>query len=377
LACIGLDEPTWTVSKFVPEALRISREIQQRGKLPILVGGTLYYIQSLLVQESLVQEEDYDDSSAVKYPILDESTDVILDKLREVDPVIVNRWHPSDRRKIQRSLEIWLKTGKRASDVYAEQKKQLESSLPKDDLNAGFDPLVFWIHAKKDVLDLRLHKRVVTMVDSGLLDEVKELSQFQYKLEAEQNHHDATKGIWISIGYKEFSDHTRALNNGATDKELAELKQKAIERTQISTHQYAKYQHKWIRNKLLKALQRSGISSVYLLDGSDLNIWQASVSDRAIDVTDSFLKGSEIPDPVEFASPFEDELKPKGEDLSYNQDQWQKKTCEHCHVVAITPSDWEKHITGNKHKRVLAGKRKRSMVTLPDTITGSEIDATS
>jgi tRNA dimethylallyltransferase len=48
LGCIALDKPTWTVGKFVPEALRIVKEIRSRGRLPILVGGTHYYIQSVI-----------------------------------------------------------------------------------------------------------------------------------------------------------------------------------------------------------------------------------------------------------------------------------------------------------------------------------------
>jgi tRNA dimethylallyltransferase len=370
LGCIGLEEPPWTVGKFVPEALRISQEIRSRGKLPILVGGTHYYIQSFLVQESLVVREGevYEELSAINFPILNEPTNVILDKLREVDPVIATRWHPDDRRKISRSLEIWLKSGKRASDVYAEQKRKAsEQSQPDGDPETKFDPLTFWVYADKDTLNPRLHQRVLKMVNSGLLDEVKELSEAQSKMEIEKSQVDLTRGIWISIGYKEFADHTIALTKKAPTVELEELKNKAIERTQISTHQYAKSQLKWIRNKLIKALQRAGTSSIYLLDGSDINKWQISVSDRAIEVTRSFLNGTILPDPIQFASPYEGELLPKGQDLSHDREQWQKKTCDTCGVSAITPSDWEKHISSNRHKKTLASKRRRALVATPNT----------
>jgi tRNA dimethylallyltransferase len=369
LGCIGLEEPTWTVGKFVREALRISQEIRGRGKLPILVGGTHYYIQSFLVQESLVAQEGeaYEDLNAASYPILNESTTVILDKLREVDPVIANRWHPDDRRKIARSLEIWLKSGKRASDVYAEQQnKALEQS---------HDPLIFWVYANKEALNPRLHQRVVKMVDSGLLDEVQELSEAQSRMKTENTQVDPTRGIWISIGYKEFADHTIAQKEAAPEAQIEQLKNNAIERTQISTHQYAKSQLKWIRNKLLRALQRAGTSNIYLLDGSDIGIWQSSVSDRAVDVTKSFLVGEVLPDPIQFAAPYEEELLPKGQDLSHNREQWQKKTCDTCGVSAITSTDWEKHITSNRHKKVLASRRKRALAARPNTNTNTSIQS--
>jgi len=373
LGCIGLEEPTWTVGKFVPEALRISKEIRSRGKVPILVGGTHYYIQSFLVQDSLVHDEGeiYEDVSSVSFPILKEPTNVILEKLREVDPVIADRWHPSDRRKISRSLEIWLKSGKCASEVYAEQKVR---ALDQPNLGAApepvLDPLIFWAYSNKDALTHRLHQRVLKMLDSGLLEEVNELSRKQLELERELRQVDLTRGVWISIGYKEFADYTAASHREAPEAELEDLKRKAVERTQISTHQYAKSQLKWIRNKLIRALQRAGTSKIYLLDGSDLENWQVSVSEKAVAVTRSFLNGANLPDPVQFASPYQEELMPKGQDLSHSREQWQKKTCDTCGVVAVTLSDWKKHFTSNRHKKILASKRKRALVAVLKTNNG-------
>ena len=101
---------------FRKECLRLIDDIHTRGKLPVLVGGTHYYTQSVLFQGQLVikddglsgEEEDTDMVDAakpsLKWPILDAEPEVVLQKLWEVDPIMAERWHPKDTRKIRRSL---------------------------------------------------------------------------------------------------------------------------------------------------------------------------------------------------------------------------------------------------------------------------------
>ncbi|KAK5057159.1 tRNA dimethylallyltransferase, mitochondrial, partial [Cryomyces antarcticus] len=76
-----------------------------------------------------------------RWPVLEESTEKMLEKLHEVDPIMANRWHPNDRRKIQRSLEIYLETGKKASDIYEEQKprRQVSPFSDQDFSNASIE----------------------------------------------------------------------------------------------------------------------------------------------------------------------------------------------------------------------------------------------
>ena len=67
LGCIGFGEPTWVVGTFVKRALGVIEEIRSRGKLPILVGGTHYYTQSLLFRDRLAEtEEDGQDGGEKK-----------------------------------------------------------------------------------------------------------------------------------------------------------------------------------------------------------------------------------------------------------------------------------------------------------------------
>jgi len=131
LGCIGLQEPTWVVGTFVSRALKVIEEIRMRGKLPILVGGTHYYTQSLLFRDRLIgNDADPGELADIKLgtervdlPVLQQSTEVLFAELQKVDPVMAERWHPRDRWKIQRSLEIYLRTGHTAAEVYTQQRK--------------------------------------------------------------------------------------------------------------------------------------------------------------------------------------------------------------------------------------------------------------
>jgi len=346
-------------------------EIRSRGKLPILVGGTHYYTQSLLFRNALSDETTlepgHDQNS---FPILDEPTDVILAKLKEVDPVMAQRWHPNDRRKIRRSLEIFLKTGKPASKVYDEQRVRKE--LPPDiacstgedgSSHMRFPTLVFWVHANKETLYPRLDGRVDKMLARGLLREVDALTTFRRNFEGRTGATvDQSRGVWVSIGYKQFLDYHHGAN--ATDvnaADLAKLKIAATEKTQAATRQYANSQIKWIRIKLLNAIAGAGQTrNVFLLNGSDLSKWEEDVLDPAISVAKRFLDGEELPGPSSLSAVAAEMLTPKREyDLSQRPDLWQKRTCETCGTVSVTENDWNRHVKSRGHRSAVGIVKKQ------------------
>ncbi|KAF2746276.1 tRNA isopentenyltransferase [Sporormia fimetaria CBS 119925] len=369
LGRIGLEEETWTVGRFVENALEAIQDIRDRGKLPILVGGTHYYTQSLLFEDILADQSGPTDTPTQRFPILDEPTEVILERLREVDPVMADRWHMNDRRKIQRSLEIYLKTGKPASQIYEEQRANRESSPNADSPDSAtapglrFPTLLFWVHASKDILNPRLDARILKMLDRGLLDEVQSLSEFQRTYEAEPGIAlDQTRGIWVSIGYKEFIPYQTALSSGqASASELEKLKKAAIEKTQAATRQYAKRQLRWIQIKLLNALFGAGQKhSLFLLDGSDLSQWEEMVLRPAEDITGSFLSGNPLPEPTSLSALANEMLVPKRDyDLAQRPDLWKRRTCETCGTVAVNENDWKLHINSRAHRRRVNGSMKK------------------
>ncbi|KAF2644031.1 tRNA isopentenyltransferase [Massarina eburnea CBS 473.64] len=377
LGCIGLEEETWTVGKFVSKVLGVIDEIRSRGKLPILVGGTHYYTQSLLFKDSLSDNLPVEkgNSQETRFPILEESTEVILARLKEVDPVMADRWHPNERRKIQRSLEIYLKTGKPASKIYDEQRLKRELSPHSGDGEEGttglrFSTLVFWVHAAKDILYQRLDGRVDKMIEKGLLSEVETLSKFSASYETSTGKHlDQSRGIWVSIGYKEFLKYRAALTSGTSEKELSQLKSVAINSTQAATRQYAKRQVRWIQIKLLNALINAGQQgNTFLVDGSDISKWDEKVAQPANDITKEFLASGTLPDPLELSTTAREMLVPRRDyDLAQRPDLWKKKVCDTCGCIAVTENDWNLHIKSRAHRRAVGARKKAENAPSPTT----------
>ena len=339
--------------------------------MPILVGGTHYYTQSLLFQDALSDEATLDlKNSESQFPILEETTDVILAKLKEVDPTMADRWHPNERRKIRRSLEIFLRTGRPASQIYDEQRLRREHSPGSSGAATGdsgtglrFPTLVFWVHASKDTLYPRLNGRVDKMLSKGLLEEVETLTSFRQDYEARTGTTvDQSRGIWVSIGYKEFLSYQDGLhNNKVGTSDLEKLKVSAIERTQAATRQYANRQIKWIRIKLLNALASAGQQgNVFLLDGTNLSKWEEHVISPATSITQKFLSGEVLPAPCSVSDTASEMLTPKREyDLGQRPDLWQKRVCDTCGTVAVTENDWALHVKSRAHRRAVGIEKKQ------------------
>lgn len=373
LGFITLNEEPWRVGLFKKKAGQIIKEIRSRGRLPIVVGGTHYYTQSLLFEDSLLREnadrEDHaspelsNEEIAERFPILEGPTEVMIERLREVDPVMADRWHPKDRRKIRRSLEIFLMTGKKASEFYIEQKKRkidgnAENTISEHLVNSG-STLLFWVHAESEALKKRLDSRVDKMVDAGLLDEVKSMEEFLSQQSKADVTVDRTRGIWISIGWKEFEPYLKALENGTTSsKDLQTLYELSMEQMKAATRQYARRQVRWIRLKFIPALSdENSLDKLYLLDGTDISKWAEAVSDPAIDIAAKFLDGSELPPPHELSNAAQKFLAPN-DGLEEKPDVWFRRECELCHVTTVTDLQWQTHLNSRRHRGLVKKKQK-------------------
>ena len=149
----------YRVNSFVRDACGIIGEIHDRQSLPVVVGGTNYYLQNLIWADGLISND--------QLHVLPESQREVLTNalqgpdshslwtvLNDFDPVSASKWHPSDTRRVRRSLEVLLATGKKHSEVIQEQIK-----------NPRFRTLVFWLYSDFEVLDQRLEKRCREMMD--------------------------------------------------------------------------------------------------------------------------------------------------------------------------------------------------------------------
>ncbi|KAK4230395.1 IPP transferase-domain-containing protein [Podospora fimiseda] len=375
LGNVELGEEPWFVTKFKKEATSIIYDIRTRGKTPIVVGGSSYYLDSLLFDDKLVENleqattenwKSTREELAEKYPILTGPPDALLAKLREVDPVMADRWHPNDDRKIRTSLEIYFGTGRRASDIYAEQRTRKESkwassSATARDPNLG-EVLLFWLYADRDLLNERLEKRVDKMVKRGLISEIAEAYDYLQKRLSSGETVDISKGIWQSIGFRQFEPYLRTLKESPDNPSLAQLKEVGVDDTKTATRQYAKYQVRWLKTKTILALQEEKLlDRFYLLDSSNIQKWHEEVLAKGVELARRFLAQEELPKPINVSETAQKVLT-EALERSNRKDTPCLKTCEICKKTVLTEELWHAHITSRKHAKVVRALKKRALV---------------
>ncbi|CAK7215316.1 tRNA dimethylallyltransferase, mitochondrial [Sporothrix curviconia] len=424
LGTIGLHEPTWDVDRFRKEASQIIQEIRSRGRLPIVVGGSQYYTDGLLFDHHLVEREDDSqeldedrrdaalDDHTKAFPILNESTETMLAELARVDPVMAARWHPKDRRKIQRSLTIFLTTGRRASDIYAEQQQRRdERDKARDEARQGqpaeglqqkdWPCLLLWVYAKPDILNARLDARIDTMIERGLEQETSDMYNTLQEAAAKGIEVDRTRGIWQSIGFKEMEPYEVAKRaaNGAEAEEhdadgetpgeegkgerdgpdLDKLREQGLDGIKYGTRRYARYQLRWIKHQTISHLADiQALDRLYLLDSTDRAAWHRNVAETGVQLTDAFLKDgpAALPEPVDVSETAREVLtttiSASRKRLQPDRIAEEKKSCAICHVTVQTEDQWKLHMRSSRHRRVLAKHKRRALVPVPSDAAQDE-----
>lgn len=387
LGNISLDHETWVVGVFKREAGRIIQEIRSRGRVPIVVGGTHYYTNALLFRDSLVEKEDASSEgvvvqdNATQHPILNDTTEAMWEKLKEVDPVMADRWHPNDRRKIRRSLEIFLTAGRPASEIYAEQQSRKRTEpAPQHDFTKP-DALLFWVHSESPVLKERLDRRVDKMLDNGLMNELTEVNDYlRSKLESGEQV-DLTRGIWQSIGFKEFQPYLQAVERGADVTELEKSRRDCLEVMKTATRRYAKYQTKWISKQMLPLLEEEGDQDrLYVLDSTDVTRFSGEVLDKAASLTQLFLAGDSMPDPPSLSEAANNVLNAARKSALSAQGTPCRKHCSICETTLLTEESWQLHIRGKAHRRKARHASRTALVPSQDIKTAlveAETNSTS
>ncbi|CAG8461452.1 4300_t:CDS:10 [Diversispora eburnea] len=339
-----------------------AKEIHNRDRIPIIVGGTHYYIQSLLWKHTLVGDNEEEGLECEE--ILNAETEVLYKHLQEVDPVMSNRWHWNDRRKIRRSLQIYLQTGKPHSEWIKEQHQSEEETSLRFPRTC-----IFWLYADPKVLDKRLDERVDKMIERGLFSEIESMNNQVNEGKIMGKKIEFTRGIWQSIGYKEFEPYLIALketekkdDNKNIDndiKDLNSLKKQCTENMKIATRRYSRYQIKWIRNRfLLKCYQSNNMNNgdirIYLLNATSLENWKQEVCDKAISIAKEYLETGNGPDPIS--------INPEYSELLITWTKYQCDVCtffnENLPVIINGPYNWDQHLKSKWHKSNVKWKKE-------------------
>jgi len=207
----------FSVADYCQMAGEVIRDIAQRGKIPVMVGGTGLYIDSLVNGVDFGEEQG---DARIREELMDlaekEGNEAVHKILTKIDPETAAKYHPNNLRRIIRAIEVYKTQGKTVSEKEKEEKV------------SPYDVAYFCIDWDRDVLYDRINRRVDVMVADGLIDEVKDLLDRDI---------DPKCTAMQSIGYKEFYGY---LNGESTlDEALDTIKQ--------SSRHYAKRQLTWFR----------------------------------------------------------------------------------------------------------------------------------
>jgi tRNA dimethylallyltransferase len=219
---IDIIDPTeaYSVAAFRHDALRLMADITQRGKIPLLVGGTMLYFKALREGLSPLPQADAALRAELDAEIAQHGIEHLHRKLAEVDAETAARLHSTDTQRIQRAMEIYRLSGQPMSVLIQHQK---QNPLPYRILSIALIP------SDRAVLHQRIATRFADMLKQGLEDELRGLRE-KYPL-----HPNMTS--MRCVGYRQTWEY---LDGQITE---AELLEKGI----AATRQLAKRQLTWLR----------------------------------------------------------------------------------------------------------------------------------
>ena len=211
---------SYSAARFRDDALAAMREIAERGRIPLLVGGTMLYFKALVEGLNELPEADPMIRLVID-TIADESgPGAVYQRLKEVDPQTAARLDPNDSQRIQRALEIFFITGKTMAELLA---KPRYVYFPYTPIRIALVP------EDRSGLHRRIEERFARMLEEGLVEEVAKLRD-EYGL-------DATTPSMRCVGYRQTLQH---LNGDLSREEL-------LDHGVAATRQLAKRQLTWLR----------------------------------------------------------------------------------------------------------------------------------
>lgn len=214
----------FSVEDFSKEAKSLVKKINQNMRIPIVTGGTGFYIDSLIFDMNygrVEKNQAYRDE--LQQVAQEKGNEYLYKKLESLDPETSKRYHHNEVNRVIRALEIYKVSGDIPSKIRTGERR----------LNDKVDPLVFFLnYDNRDILYNRINQRVLEMVNMGLVDEVRDLI-YRFKL-------DSKSQSMSAIGYKEVLKY---IDNNISLDEMINLIQK-------NTRHYAKRQITWMKKYL-------------------------------------------------------------------------------------------------------------------------------
>lgn len=212
----------FSVYDYLSAALPVIRDILERGKLPVVCGGTGQYLSSLLYGHDYGTGDEEAEIKATKdltEEFEQKGIGPLYSRLKEIDPEAASNIEPNNTRRVIRALAVFDALGM----TFTEKNRRSKASGPE------YPFKVFMIDWDREVLYDRINRRVGIMIDNGLAEEAKMLQGMNV---------DRTSTCWQAIGYKEMLKYL----------EGEESLDEAADRIRIGTRHYAKRQLTWLRS---------------------------------------------------------------------------------------------------------------------------------
>jgi tRNA dimethylallyltransferase len=211
---------SYSAARFRDDALTLMREITERDRIPLLVGGTMMYFKALTEGLNELPEADPMIRLVIETMADEQGWPAVHEKLAKVDPETAARLQPNDSQRIQRALEVYYITNKPMSELL---KKPKYVYFPYTPIKISLVP------SDRDILHMRIAERFDGMLEAGLVGELRGLRN-EYGL-------DTSMPSMRSVGYRQAWDHLE----GRID--AAGLREQGI----AATRQLAKHQLTWLR----------------------------------------------------------------------------------------------------------------------------------
>ena len=208
----------YSVADYKKDAKIAIKEILQKGKVPIIVGGTGLYVDSLIYEieyPNIEFDEEY--RQELEGIAEQDGLEKLYQQAKEIDPEAIRKISKNDKKRILRILEIYHATGKNKSEQEKESRKK----------EVEYDYRVFALDWDREKLYERINKRVDIMIEQGLVDEVRKI----------YGKYDKFPTAMQGLGYKEVVEY---LNKEIT-------KEQMLEKIKQETRRYAKRQLTWFR----------------------------------------------------------------------------------------------------------------------------------
>ena len=214
----------FSVYDYQKKTKKLISDMNKRGRIPIIIGGTGLYINSLLYKLDFSSEaEDKELREKLNKEVELYGKEYLYNKLKELDPEYAEKLSVNDTFRIIRALEVIYKSGNK----YSEENKNFR------EYNDEYDKLIYILQTDRELLYDRINKRVDKMFAAGLLDEVKDIIKDMSSEEIASNR------ALLAIGYKELISYLQG--------EITY--ERAVDLIKQKSRNYAKRQLTWFRRE--------------------------------------------------------------------------------------------------------------------------------